>query len=326
MADSLSAVIRCMRKLVTQSRVFFAKSLLQKKYISFLIVSFLAWPIMAATTLAQDDSPSFTAAAIDVSDTDSSAPSADPRFPQPDPGNPQANSNGTGATIDPDISWKHLPMRVLQDQKELWLFPTQLARGRHWVPTLAIIGVTGGLIAADPHLEPHFRNNPAFDETSEIFSTTNTGIVEAGVPAAIYLTGLLRHDSYTQETAILAGEAYLDSAIPHVVIKLISRRLRPSAVPASHDFRDTFFQSKVGLLGKGSSFPSGHAAAAFSIATVIARRYPSHKWVPWVAYGVAGVISFSRIPDMAHFPSDVFLGATLGYTITRYDVFRDRNR
>jgi membrane-associated phospholipid phosphatase len=315
-----------MRKLVTRSYVSSAKSLLPKKYLSFLIVSFLAWPIMAATTLAQDDSPSFTAVAIDVSDTDSSVPSADPRFPQPDPGNPQANSNGTGATIDPDISWKHLPMRVLQDQKELWLFPTQLARGRHWIPTLAIIGVTGGLIAADPHIEPHVRNNPAFDETSEIFSTTNTGIVEAGVPAAIYLTGLLRHDSYTQETAILAGEAYLDSAIPHVVIKMISRRLRPSAVPASHDFRDTFFQSKLGFLGKGSSFPSGHAAAAFSIGTVIARRYASHKWVPWVAYGVAGVISFSRVPDLAHFPSDVFLGAALGYTITRYDVFRDRNR
>jgi membrane-associated phospholipid phosphatase len=326
MADWLLAVIRCMRKLVTRSYVSSAKSLLPKKYLSFLIVSFLAWPIMAATTLAQDDSPSFTAAAIDVSDADPSVPSADPRFPQPDPGNPQANSNGTGATIDPDISWKHLPMRVLQDQKELWLFPTQLARGRHWIPTLAIIGVTGGLIAADPHIEPHVRNNPAFDETSEIFSTTNTGIVEAGVPAAIYLTGLLRHDSYTQETAILAGEAYLDSAIPHVVIKMISRRLRPSAVPASHDFRDTFFQSKLGFLGKGSSFPSGHAAAAFSIGTVIARRYASHKWVPWVAYGVAGVISFSRVPDLAHFPSDVFLGAALGYTITRYDVFRDRNR
>jgi len=140
------------------------------------------------------------------------------------------------------------------------------------------------------------------------------------------MTGLLRHDSYTQQTAILAGEAYLDSAIPHVVIKLISRRLRPSAVPPNQDFRDTFFQSKVGILGKGSSFPSGHAAGAFSIATVIARRYGEHKWVPWVAYGVAGLISFSRVPDMAHFPSDVFLGAALGYTITRFDVFRDRNR
>jgi membrane-associated phospholipid phosphatase len=315
-----------MRKLVTRSYAFFAKSLLPKKYIPFLIVTFLAWPITAAKALAQDGGPSFTVSASDPSKTDSSLPAANPGIPQTDPANPHANSNSAGVTYDPDFSLKHFPMRVLQDQKELWLFPTQLARGRHWIPTLAIVGVTGGLIAADPHIEPHFRNNPAFDETSEIFSTTNTGIVEAGVPAAIYLTGLLRHDSYTQETAILAGEAYLDSAIPHVVIKMISRRLRPSAVPASHDFRDTFFQSKLGFLGKGSSFPSGHAAAAFSIGTVIARRYASHKWVPWVAYGVAAVISFSRVPDLAHFPSDVFLGAALGYTITRYDVFRDRNR
>ena len=303
-----------------------AKRLLRNQRVLLLSVSFLAWPPIGGAALAQDEAPSSTASNSEAPKADSDVPEVDPGTPQVDPASPATNVNRAGKTPDSDISWKHFPMRVLQDQKELWLFPTQLARGRHWVPTLSIVGVTGGLIAADPYIEPHVRNNPAFDETSKIFSTTNTGIVEAGVPIAIYLTGLLRHDSYTQETAILAGEAYLDSAIPHVVIKLISRRLRPAAVPLSHDFRDTFFQSKAGFLGKGSSFPSGHAAAAFSIGTVIARRYASHKWVPWVAYGVAGVISFSRIPDLAHFPSDVFLGAVLGYTITRYDVFRDRNR
>ena len=131
-----------------QSRVFFAKSLLPKKYIPFLIVSFLAWPITAATALAQDDGPSFTVSASDPSKTDSSLPAANPGIPQTDPANPHANSNSAGVTYDPDFSLKHFPMRVLQDQKELWLFPTQLARGRHWIPTLAIIGVTGGLIAA----------------------------------------------------------------------------------------------------------------------------------------------------------------------------------
>lgn len=219
-----------------------------------------------------------------------------------------------------------MPMRILEDQKDLWLFPTQLARGRHWVPTLAITGVTGALIATDPHDEPWFRNKGAFRETSKIFSATNTGIVEIGVPATIYVTGLLRHDSYTQQTALLAAEAYVDSAIPYVVINVVTRRLRPSAVAPDHDFRDTFFRSHLNDWVTGQSFPSGHSAAAFSIATVMARRYGEHKWVPWVAYGVAGLISFSRVPDMAHFPSDVFLGAALGYTITRFDLFRDRNR
>jgi membrane-associated phospholipid phosphatase len=318
---------------VNRRHVLPAANLLRKEVITLVVMVLLALPLTKTTALAQDDGPSFTATANGRSEADSSvleanptAPSADPGIPQADPAGPRANTHGTGATKDSDISWKHFPMRILEDQKELWLFPTQLARGKHWVPTLAITGVTGVLIATDPHTEPYFRNSAAFDEFADVFSTTNTGIVEIGVPVITYMVGLLRHDSYTQQTAMLAGEAYLDSAIPHVVIKLVSRRLRPAAVAPNHDFRDTFFQSPVGLLGKGSSFPSGHAAAAFSIATVMARRYGEHKWVPWVAYGVAGLISFSRVPDMAHFPSDVFLGAALGYTITRFDVFRDRDR
>jgi len=291
----------------------------RKNFIWLMTMALLVWPLVSATARAQDSTEGPKGAA-------SKEVQADPGGSQTNSTDVQQNTSGPGATKDPEISWKRMPMRVLEDQKDLWLFPTQLARGRHWLPTLAITGVTAALIAADPHDEPYFRNRPAFEETSEIFSSANTGIVELGVPATVYVVGLLRRDSYTQQTAMLAAEAYVDSAIPHVVMKLVSRRLRPSEVAPDHDFRDTFFRSHVTALGKGSSFPSGHAAAAFSIATVMARRYGKHKWVPWVSYGVAGLISFSRVPDMAHFPSDVFLGAALGYTITRFDVFRDRNR
>jgi membrane-associated phospholipid phosphatase len=320
--------------------LFSVTGLIHRKLLFLVLTALLGCPLTIAAVLAQDDgatsamAPSDTREAIlSASETNPTSPNADSgtreadsSMPTADPRIPQTNTSGTGATKDPDISWKHMPMRVLEDQKDLWLFPRQLARGRHWVPTPAITGATGVLIATDPHTEPYFRNNSAFEETSEIFSTSNTAIVEFGVPAVVYATGLLRHDSYTQQTAMLAGEAYLDSAIPGIVIKVVSRRLRPADVPANRDFRDTFFRSSVGVLGNSSSFPSGHAAAAFSIATVMARRYGDHKWVPWVAYGVAGLISISRVPDMAHFPSDVFLGAALGYTITRFDVFRERNR
>jgi membrane-associated phospholipid phosphatase len=39
-------------------------------------------------------------------------------------------------------------------------------------------------------------------------------------------------------------------------------------------------------------------------------------------YGFATAVSLSRITTSAHFPSDVFLGAALGYGITRYQVLR----
>jgi membrane-associated phospholipid phosphatase len=301
-----------------------AKQIRTKKNISLVVVALLFWPLTIVRALAQDAGPSLMAAS-DSSEAGLDQQS-DPPNPQPEPGTPTGNVSGPGTTKDPDISWKHFPMRVLEDQKDLWLFPTQLARGKHWVPTLAITGITGALIATDPHDEPWFRNKGAFRETSKIFSATNTGIIEIGVPATIYVTGLLRRDSYTQQTALLAAEAYVDSAIPYVVINVVTRRLRPSSVAPDHDFRDTFFRGHLNDWVTGQSFPSGHSAAAFSIATVMARRYGTHKWVPWVAYGVAGLISFSRVPDMAHFPSDVFLGAALGYTITRFDVFRNSDR
>jgi membrane-associated phospholipid phosphatase len=75
------------------------------------------------------------------------------------------------------------------------------------------------------------------------------------------------------------------------------------------------------LRGNGS-FPSGHAIAAFSVATVVARRYGSHRWVPYIAYGIAAVVGFSRLSLSSHFSSDVFMGGALGYSISRFAVLR----
>lgn len=238
---------------------------------------------------------------------------------------PQTQNNPNPAATYQPVTWKNLPIRILGDQKLVWLFPMHVAQGQHLLPTLGVVGATSGLVAADSHIMVHLRRHAAaFDEFDEIFSGTNTGALTALIPATFYMYGLVRKSSYSEQTALLIGEAYVDSAIPHVAIKLVSRRLRPNAVPATNDFTDTFFKSHVSVFGKGSSFPSGHAAGIFSVATVVAERYRRHKWVPWVAYGLASAISFSRVPTFAHFPSDVFLGAALGYTITRFDVLRDR--
>src|SRR5579872_3852325 len=54
------------------------------------------------------------------------------------------------------VSWQTLPFDILHDQKYVWLFPVDLAKGKHWVPTLAVVGVTAGLIVADSHDMPYF--------------------------------------------------------------------------------------------------------------------------------------------------------------------------
>lgn len=223
-----------------------------------------------------------------------------------------------------EVTWRSLPKDFLHDQKDIWLFPGQLAKGRHWLPTLAIIGGTAGLIVADSHAMPYFHSHERnLDDVNDVFGTGITSAEVIGLPVSLLVAGYARHDSYQTGTALLAGEAYADSAVVDLVIKAITRRERPVDVPPGRPFTNTFFNGGKSPF-RGSSFPSGHAAGVFSIATVVASRYHHHRWVPWVMYSFATAVSFSRVTTSAHFPSDVFLGAALGYTITRYEVLRPR--
>ncbi|HEV2397705.1 MAG TPA: phosphatase PAP2 family protein [Candidatus Sulfotelmatobacter sp.] len=222
------------------------------------------------------------------------------------------------------MSWKSLPKDFLHDQKNIWLFPTQLARGKHWIPTLAIAGGTAVLIATDTKTAPYFRNHQGqWDDVNDVFNTYLTAAEVVAVPAGLLISGYERGDNYQVQTGILAGEAYVDSAIVDLAMKAVTLRKRPSDVPAGGNFNDTFFDGGKSPF-KGSSFPSGHAAAVFSVATVVAERYRNHRWVPFLAYGFAAAITFSRLTTSSHFASDAFLGSALGYTITKYVVLQPR--
>lgn len=60
---------------------------------------------------------------------------------------------------------------------------------------------------------------------------------------------------------------------------------------------------------RNSSFPSGHAAGAFSVAYVVGSEYPSLK-LP--SYLLAGLVAISRVYLGRHYPSDVLAGAVIG--------------
>jgi membrane-associated phospholipid phosphatase len=210
---------------------------------------------------------------------------------------------------------------ILCDQKRVWTFPWHLAQGTDIIPSISVVGATTGLVLLDPSTAPYFRRTNTFHTFNQVLSGNNTSLTILLVPVSYYGLSLLRHDSYGQGTALLVGEAVVDSEIVDTVIKSVSRRLRPQDIPPDGNFADTWFKSKGAWWRGNGSFPSGHEIAAISVATVFSRRYGrTHKWVPWVAYGAAGLIGFSRITLSAHFPSDVFLGAALGYGITRYAV------
>jgi membrane-associated phospholipid phosphatase len=233
----------------------------------------------------------------------------------------------TTGTPQREATWRSLPGDFLHDQKDIWwTFPKQLAHGKHWAPTLVIVGGTAGLIYADPHVASYFRiHQESWDSFNDVFDPMITTGEVIALPAGLLTAGYIRHDDREVNTAILAAEAYADSLVVNLAIKAITRRERPSDVPPGAPFTGTFFNGGKSPL-KGSSFPSGHSTAVWSVATVVAERY-RHRgkpWIPVLAYTMASVISFSRITDSAHFTSDVWLGASLGYTIAKYQTLRPR--
>lgn len=196
----------------------------------------------------------------------------------------------------------------------------RLQRAGTWCPTFVVVTTTAGLVAADPYVEPAFNRTTVFHGFNRVFSSQLTGDEIIAIPAALFVIGLASHHSYMQKTALFAGEAIFDSEVIREAMNSSTFRLRPSDVADQKIYSDTFFRSRI---HSGSSFPSAHTITAVSIATVIARRYRKHHWVPWVAYGLAGTIAFSRLTLLAHFPSDVFVGGALGYAIARYGVLQD---
>ena len=249
---------------------------------------------------------------------------------QEKPDTPETSSTTSGTApaaccsdIGRSVSLRQLPGNLLADQKDIWLFPTKLVKGEHIWPTIAIVGITSGFVASDPYSAPPFRNTTSFSGFNRVLSSTNTGAFIAAVPAAMYAIGWARKDSYAQETALLAGEAFADGFLIDLPFKAITGRREPISYTGNGPYSDSFFNGTHNPLHSGG-FYSVHSMCAMAVATVIARRYRSHRWVPFVAYGLAGAISFSRITRSDHFPGDVFFGGAMGFVIARYAVLPQR--
>jgi hypothetical protein len=248
--------------------------------------------------------------------------SPDQSSPVASPPNEQAETAvpSTEPAVDRPVSWKLLYHNVIADQKHIWSFPARLVQGKDLVPTAAVMGTTAGLVLLDPHEAGYFRQTTTFHGFRNVITGNGTAIGMGVVPASLYAIGMFRKDSKMQHTGLLAGEALADIAIVQTVLKDVTRRVKPSRYPASG-----WFGSKgppASYIRGNGSFPSGHSMAAFAVATVVARRYGNHRWVPYAAYGLASLVGFSRLTINVHFLSDVVMGGAIGYSIGRFTVLR----
>jgi membrane-associated phospholipid phosphatase len=220
------------------------------------------------------------------------------------------------------VSWKLLLPNLLSDQERIWTFPARLTQGQNWIPTAIILGTAAGLEVLDPTEANYFRRTKTFQGFNNVFTGNATVVGTIVAPVSLYVIGLVRKDSKMEQTALFAGEAVADAEILTTVLKDATKRVRPAGFQPSGNLYDSWFDSSGSFLRGSGSFPSGHTIAAFSVATVVARRYGNHRWVPYAAYGMAALVGFSRLSLSSHFLSDVFMGGALGYTISRFTVLR----
>ena len=187
--------------------------------------------------------------------------------------------------------------------------------------------ITAGLIVSDASIDKFARklrlNNQYINNASPV-------ITQLGGPYSFYLLGacglygVLGHDKRAQVTTLLATQAMITSGILTRVGKLLTSRERPSAsYNISHEPGGEWYgminyinYDASNTKKPGSSydaFPSGHTATIFSIATVFAKMYSDKPAIPIIAYSTATLVGLSRLTEHAHWMSDVFVGAALGY-------------
>ncbi len=221
------------------------------------------------------------------------------------------------------------PLQLLrnigEDQKQIWSFPVAAASGHRWKPALGVIGATATLIALDPtvttiFMRPGFQGNTTVRTANRILSAGNMALLINAVPLLASACGLVQSGSYASRTGQLAGESAANAEIVAMVMKHIDRRMRPVEAAPTGDFRRTWFRTRNRNVDGSGCFPSGHTASAFAVATVFAERYSRHRWASFTAFGLAGIVGASRLTNRAHFLSDVFFGAVLGYSISHFVV------
>ena len=157
-------------------------------------------------------------------------------------------------------------------------------------------------------------NNWAMHDLSRGLS--HSGLIRpVGVPTAMGVYALIKKDQPLLKEAIYIGTSVIEALGITMAMKYTFDRQRP-------------YEKYPDLIHPVStepdpSFPSGHTAAAFSLATSLSITYPKWYVIAPSAVWACGV-GLSRINQGVHYPSDVMTGAAIGIGCAFVNVYVNR--
>ncbi|HRV07549.1 MAG TPA: phosphatase PAP2 family protein [Acidobacteriota bacterium] len=192
--------------------------------------------------------------------------------------------------------------QLLQDQEKIWGAPwkkdTWQDPATYWA-----LGLAAGSFALDGRPSRRLRENCNLDGLDDVFAGQAADVALTAYPFALWAAGAVLDRPGLTDYGRTATRAAAGGITVALGLKLATQRSRP------HN-GDTY-----AFWEGGNSFPSGHATVAWAIAAATVRHFDEHRWVPWVAYPLAGLISFTRISSANHYASDVVVGSTLGFAV-----------
>ena len=193
---------------------------------------------------------------------------------------------------------------LASDQRQFWLKPRSLTKQDAHI-LLPLAAFSGLMVGSDHWITAQVPDKPGQLAHSQSFS--NYGMYSlVGVAGSTFLWGQVTHNDHMREAGLLSGEAAINATAVSYALKGITQRSRPS--------------ESTGSLLVGSSFPSEHAAIAWSVASVMAHEYPG-PLTQILAYGLASAVTVTRVTGKQHFASDAFIGSVLGWYMGR-QVYR----
>ncbi len=217
---------------------------------------------------------------------------------------------GEGSSSEPKLN-KEFFLKFGKDFKET-LFSPQDWRKKDFLAFSAVLG-TGTLIYVfdqDVQEWAQDQRTSTSGDIAKVVRKLGEGPFLIGLIGGLYATGELAKSNSMRKTALLSLESWLTSGFIIWVFKVVVGRARPF----TGDPKDTFhmFSGK----SRFHSFPSGHSASAFAVATTIADQ-TENILVDILAYGLATSVALSRVHDNEHWLSDVFIGSSIGYFVAK---------
>lgn len=192
--------------------------------------------------------------------------------------------------------------------------------GNDWGKFSIFLGVTAATMAADWEIRHMVLANQGSLATETAKTVEPFGnLYGVYLFPVMYVAGLATKEKRMQSVALGGVKSLAISTLIYATSKLIIRRGRPDKSESSWDFGPPFTNKDF------TSSPSGHSNTIFTVATALALEYRDTKWVPIVAYAIAGLTATSRIYQNRHWASDVVLGSALGHFVTKA-VWKNNNK